>query len=184
MHTSCINGAYFTIFSGLFFLFEGFGIERGVKNPGFFFTIQMGVMIVIRLFGGGIFDKFSKVALVAIALLITGAGFILLLCLEASWILPISTVFGIGMGLCVPPLNSLMYLVTRPQYRGYNASMMMLSIHFSTFMGRFCQGLDNRGRRLRPVSGCRHTDNTGCCRILFHREPIKDIEGPLHTDAV
>jgi len=45
--------------------------------------------------------------------------------------------FGLGMGLCVPPLNSLMYLNTSPQFRGYNANMMMLVLHVGSFMGSF-----------------------------------------------
>ena len=133
-----VNGFYFTLFSALFFLFEGLGIQRGMKNPGFFFTTQMGVMMLIRLFGGRIFDAFSKIALVVTALLVTGAGFALLLLIpDTFWLFPIAVLFGMGMGLCVPPLNSLMYLVSEPQYRGYNANMMMLSIHFGTFMGPF-----------------------------------------------
>ena len=112
--------------------------KRGIKNPGFFFTMQMSVMIAIRLLGGQIFDRFSKVVLVIIALLATGGGFGLLrLIHDTAWILPIAVVFGLGMGLCVPPLNSLMYLVTKPPYRGFNANMMMLSVHFGNFMGPF-----------------------------------------------
>jgi len=96
----------------------------------------MGVMVVIRLMGGQIFDRFSKVGLVTIALLLTGTGFWLLrLIIDTAWIFPIAVVFGLGMGLCVPPLNSLMYLVSSPQYRGYNANMMMLTVHFGTFTG-------------------------------------------------
>jgi len=133
-----VNGIYFIIFSSLFYLFEGFAVAKGMKNPGFFFTTQMGVMIVIRLFAGRIFDTFSKVALVAIALVITGAGFALLRVMpDQTWILPIAVLFGLGMGLCVPPLNSLMYLNTSPQFRGYNANMMMLVLHVGSFMGSF-----------------------------------------------
>jgi MFS family permease len=133
-----VNGIYFVIFAALFFLFKGFALQKGIKNPGFFFTTQMGVMILIRLFGGQIFDRFSKVTLVAIALMLTAAGFALLLLLSnAAWIFPIAVVFGLGMGLCVPPLNSLMFLVTRPEYRGYNANMMMLSVHCGNFLGPF-----------------------------------------------
>jgi predicted MFS family arabinose efflux permease len=133
-----VNGVYFTLFSSLFFLFEGLGVQRGMNNPGFFFTTQMGVMIIIRLLGGRIFDVFSKITLVVTALLVTGAGFLLLLLIhDAFWLFPIAVLFGLGMGLCVPPLNSLMYLVSEPQYKGYNANMMMLSIHFGTFMGPF-----------------------------------------------
>ncbi len=133
-----VNGIYFIVFSALFYLFEGFAVARGIQNPGYFFTVQMGVMIVIRLFGGRIFDQFSKVALATTALAITGAGIGLLRILpDATWILPIAAVFGLGMGLCVPALNALMYLVTRPQYRGYNANMMMFSMHLGMFIGPF-----------------------------------------------
>lgn len=133
-----VNAVYFTLFSALFYLFQGFAVERGIKNPGFFFTVQMGVMVVIRLLCGRIFDNFSKVALVVIALLITGAGFGLLRVVsDTMWLLPIAVVFGLGMGLCVPALNSLMYLVTRPQFRGYNANMMMLALHLGSFTGPF-----------------------------------------------
>ena len=95
-------------------------------------------MVAIRLVGGGIFDTFSKVGLVSISLLVTGAGFVLLYFLvDPDWILYIAVVFGIGMGLCTPPLNALMYLVTKPEYRGYNANMMILAIHLGTFAGPF-----------------------------------------------
>jgi len=133
-----VNAVYFTLFSSLFYLFQGLAVERGIKSPGFFFTVQMGVMVVIRLLCGRIFDKFSKVALVTIALLITGAGFGLLRVVsDPTWLLPIAVVFGLGMGLCVPALNSLMYLVTTPQSRGYNANMMMLALHLGSFTGPF-----------------------------------------------
>jgi MFS family permease len=133
-----VNCLYFTLFSSLFYLFEGFAVARGIKNPGFFFTTQMGVMIVIRLLAGRIFDKFSKVVLVAIALSVTGAGFAFLRVMpDQTWLSPIAVLFGVGMGLCAPPLNALMYLNTIPRFRGYNANMMMFVVHFGTFMGAF-----------------------------------------------
>jgi MFS family permease len=55
----------------------------------------------------------------------------------SAWAMSIAVVFGIGMGLCIPPLNSLMYLVTTAEFRGYNANMMMLVVHFGTFTGAF-----------------------------------------------
>lgn len=131
-----VNCIYFMLFAAIFYLFKGFALERGVAHPGYFFTIQMGVMVAIRLFGGKIFDTFSKVLLVGAALLVTGAGFLLLYIMPSpAWLFPIAVVFGLGMGLCIPPLNSLMYLVTTPEFRGYNANMMMLSLHLGNFAG-------------------------------------------------
>ncbi|MDJ0784235.1 MAG: MFS transporter [Desulfosarcinaceae bacterium] len=132
------NTLYFIVFSGLFFLFKGLAVERGVSHPGRFFSIQMGIMIAIRLMGGRLFDRYSKVGLVTVAMLITAAGFLLLWGItDPVWTFALAVVFGIGMGLCVPPLNSLMYLVSAPHHRGYNANMMMLSIHLGTFAGPF-----------------------------------------------
>jgi MFS family permease len=133
-----VNGVYFSLFGSLFFLFKGLAVERGIANPGLFFTTLMGVMITIRLAGGRLFDRISKVALAATALTITGAGFGALGAVaEAKWVFAIAALFGLGMGLCVPPLNALLYLVSDVRFRGYNANMMMLTVHGGMFFGPF-----------------------------------------------
>jgi len=133
-----VNCAYFMIFSSLFFLMKDIGATRGIQELGFFFSIQMGVMICIRLFGSSIFDTLSKTRIVTSSLLLTAGGFVMLLSFHSPVSLyPIAALFGLGMGLCVPPLNSLMYLSTRTENRAFNANMMMLSLHFGTFCGPF-----------------------------------------------
>ena len=90
---------------------------------------------------------------------------------NAAWILPVAAVFGLGMGLCVPPLNSLMYLVTEPKHRGFNANMMMLSIHFGTFLGgslrgpRACRA--GRVRRRSLLAVCRRGPSHCGLRLRF-----------------
>ena len=145
----------------------------------------MGVMVAIRLFGGRIFDALSKVALVTIALLATGTGFGLLLLIPVTtWFFPIAVVFGLGMGLCVPPLNSLMYLVTSPEYRGYNANMMMLSVHFGTFMGPFVGAwiIDAWGYDRFLVFAVIMT--LGAAIFFLIANPAKDIRQILYRDAI
>ncbi len=133
--TNCI---YFLLFSSLFYLFKGYGIEKGLANPGLFFSILTGVMVSLRLFGSAIFDACAKVTLVTGALLITGLAYGLLAFSSEPWqIFTLAVLFGLGMGLCIPPLNALMFHTTLPQYRGYNANMMMLSMHFGSFSGPF-----------------------------------------------
>ncbi len=171
-----VNAIYFTIFTALFYLFEGFAVQRGIQNTGLFFSTQMGVMITIRLVGGRIFDTVSKLALVIIALLGTGAGFgLLLLVRDPAWILPIAVVFGMGMGLCVPPLNSLMYLVSQPQYRGYNSNMMMLSIHFGSFMGPFAGGWIIDAGGYDSFLTCAIFITVGAAVLFFVVNPEKDV---------
>lgn len=142
MSVLAANGVYFIIFSGLFFMFQDFANFRGIAKAGYFFSTQMGVMITIRLFGGSIFDRFSKQKLIFTAFTITAFGFLLLMNLhDESMLLPIAVVFGVGMGLSAPALNSLMFTVSEPEYRGFNANMMMLVVHLGSFLGPFMGGV-------------------------------------------
>lgn len=134
-----VNTVYFTLFSGLFYLFKGFAESKGILNAGYFFTIQMGVMVLIRIVAGKVFDSFSKTILVCVSLILTAFSFFLLTILPSSnWIFPTAIIFGLGMGFTVPPLNALMFLVAEPQYRGFNSNMMMLTVQMGTFLGPFC----------------------------------------------
>ena len=133
-----INASYFFLFSSLFYFLKGYGLEQGIANPGYFFTIQMGIMVTMRLFGSRVFDLYSKEHLILSALLITGVGYgILAVGVSGPLFFAIAVLFGMGMGLCIPPLNALMYLNSEPQFRGYNANMMMLAMHFGSFAGPF-----------------------------------------------
>lgn len=137
-----VNGIYFMIFNGLFFLFQDFAHSRGIVRAGYFFTVQMGVMITIRLFGGAVFDHFSKRGLIFIAFMITACGFFLLTGLEDERMIPlVGAVFGTGMGLSAPALNSLMFIVSEPRYRSFNVNMMMLTVHSGAFLGPLLGGI-------------------------------------------
>lgn len=133
-----VNATYFFLFSSLFYFLKGYGLEQGIENPGYFFTIQMGIMVTIRLFGSRVFDMYSKERLILAALVITGIGYgFLAVGVSGFLFFAIAALFGMGMGLCIPPLNALMYLHSEPHFRGYNANMMMLAMHFGSFAGPF-----------------------------------------------
>ncbi|ACS81221.1 MFS transporter [Maridesulfovibrio salexigens] len=137
-----VNGVYFMIFNGLFFLFQDFAHSRGIYQAGYFFSLQMGVMIAIRLFGGNLFDRFSKRGLIVTAFVFTAGGFVLLNGLhDESMLLPIAVVFGIGMGLSAPALNSLMFVVSEPRFRSFNVNMMMFTVHMGSFLGPLIGGI-------------------------------------------
>lgn len=130
------NLFYFMIFTGLFFLFQDFARSRGMENVGLFFTIQMGVMVAIRLGANTVFDAVSPKLLITTSLIITSLGLAALVFLENTGLLaPMAILFGLGMGLCTPPLNSLLYQAGNPRLRGFNANMMVLTIHFGSFLG-------------------------------------------------
>jgi len=133
-----INFVYFTFFNSLFFLFKDFSLSKGIEQIGIFFSVQTGVMVALRLMTGRLFDLLDKRVLVFLALVVTGCGFIMLYFMQdASSLIPAAIVFGLGMGVCAPALNTLVFLASEPSYRGFNANMMMLSLHLGAFAGPF-----------------------------------------------
>ncbi|MCF8034860.1 MAG: MFS transporter [Desulfarculaceae bacterium] len=130
------NAVYFMNFAGLFFMFKGYAQQVDLGNVGKFFTVQMLIMLAIRTFGSGIFDRVSKVALLCAAFFLAGCGHLALALLEgAYWIVPIAVIFGVGLALGFPSLNSLMYLHSEPRYRAMNANLMMMALQAGYFLG-------------------------------------------------
>ncbi|WP_161629992.1 MFS transporter [Desulfogranum mediterraneum] len=131
-----LNSSYFFLFSSLFYLLKGYAAAQATQGSGYFFTIQMSIMVLLRFFGSSIFDRFAKEALIQLAVVITSLGFACLaLGVSGAGLFASALLFGLGMGLWVPPLNALMYLHTPPQYRGYNANMMLQVMHIGSFAG-------------------------------------------------
>ncbi|WP_031484205.1 MFS transporter [Maridesulfovibrio frigidus] len=132
------NFFYFMVFTSVFFLFQNFALSRGIKNSGIYFTVQMGVMIAIRLGANNIFNLTNPKILITTAMLITSASLATLIMLnDAKWLIPMAVMFGLGMGLCTPPLNALLYLSSDSKFRAFNANMMVLTIHCGSFFGPF-----------------------------------------------
>ncbi|MCB2227035.1 MAG: MFS transporter [Desulfarculaceae bacterium] len=136
------NAVYFMNFAGLFFMFKGFAQQINLGNVGKFFTVQMLVMLAIRTFGSGIFDRISKVVLLCIAFALSALSYLALYLVEDPyWISPIAVVFGVGLALGFPALNSLMYLHSEPQDRAMNANLMMMALQAGYFLGPLAAGL-------------------------------------------
>lgn len=133
-----INATYFFLFSSLFYFLKGYGALLEVSNPGYFFTIQMAVMVLLRMFGSRMFDAYPKEYLILFALAVTAIGYVFLaIGVGGALFFCLAILFGAGMGLCIPPLNALMYLHGESQFRGYNANMMLLAMHFGSFIGPY-----------------------------------------------
>ncbi len=133
-----VNFVYFLGFSGMFFLFKGLAVQRAYAHAGLFFTVDMLVMIAVRLIGGRLFDRVSSVVLVSGAFVVTALAFLVLQSqTDQHWMYITAALFGLGMGFAVPPLNSMMYRISAPAYRGFNANMMMLTMYLGTFFGPF-----------------------------------------------
>eukprot|EP01022_Parablepharisma_sp_SALTPOND_P012700 TRINITY_DN16417_c0_g1_i1.p1 TRINITY_DN16417_c0_g1~~TRINITY_DN16417_c0_g1_i1.p1 ORF type:complete len:379 (+),score=148.56 TRINITY_DN16417_c0_g1_i1:1084-2220(+) len=135
------NGIYFMNFSGLFFLFKGFAQQIHLGNVGKFFTVQMIIMLVIRTFGSGIFDRLSKVLLLNLAFGMAAAGHLALACWPGTGMsVAAAVVFGLGLALGYPALNALMYLHSDTRLRAMNANLMMMALQAGYFVGPLVGG--------------------------------------------
>jgi MFS family permease len=132
---------YFFNFSGIFFLFKGFAQQISLTNVGYFFTVQMILMLVIRTLGSRLFDRLSKVWLLSLAFCLTSGGYLALsFTTTTAPIMPIALIFGVGLALGYPALNSLMFLYSEPRLRTLNANLMMMALQLGYFLGPLVGG--------------------------------------------
>jgi len=131
-----LNTIYIINWSSMFFLFKGFADEQGIMNVGVFFTVQTGIMIVLRLFAGRLFDAFDKAWMVVATFAVIALGHLALDNLPGPWAIPlVALIFGVGMGMGQPILHGLMFEVSSPIFRPLNANLILFSTHAAFFLG-------------------------------------------------
>jgi hypothetical protein len=134
--TLLLNLLYMMNWSSMLFLFKGFADQQGISNVGSFFSVMMGIMIVLRLLAGRIFDAIDKVLMLAATFAIIALGHLGLDHLPGTWaISPVALIFGLGMGMGHPSLNGLMLEVSAPQFRPLNANLMLFAVQAGYFLG-------------------------------------------------
>ena len=130
-----LNTSYFTNWSSLFFLFKGFALEKGVGNVGTFFAVLTGIMIAIRLLAGRLFDRVSKIRLMAASFLTIAVAHLALLASGAGAIPLVGALFGLGLGAGYPAINGLMFDYSPPRLRPLNANLMLFAVQGGSFLG-------------------------------------------------
>ena len=131
-----MNLSYFVLWGSLFFLFKGFASEQGLGNVGSFFAVLTGLMIVIRLLAGRLFDVMDKVRLMMVSFVLIAVGNLALDHLAGSWAVPlVALLFGVGMGAGYPAINGMMFEVSAPRFRAMNANLMLFTVHGGLFFG-------------------------------------------------
>jgi len=136
------NLSYMINWSSMFFLYKGFAEKNGIPNVGSFFSVQMAVMILIRLAMGRFFDAFPKGRLAAVTFAFIALGHTLFNHLPGSWAVPfIAILFGAGMGLGQPIINSLMFELSPPARRAQNANLLLAAGQTGAFFGPILGGI-------------------------------------------
>jgi MFS family permease len=131
-----LNTIYIINWSSMFFLIKGFADEHGIVNVGSFFTVQTGLMILLRLFAGRFLDAFDKSRMVIATFVIIAVGHLALDHLPGAWAISfVALIFGVGMGMGQPTINGLMFDVSSPGFRPLNANLILCTTQAAFFLG-------------------------------------------------
>lgn len=86
-------------YAATFFYLKGFGKAAGLGNSGLFFTVATVMMMLVRLFGGSLFDRFDKRRMNVVFLVLSAAGTgLILAAANVIILLALAVVCGIGWG--------------------------------------------------------------------------------------
>jgi len=137
-----VNIVFYSAYTLLFFFFKDFGAARGMGNPGFFFTVAMIAMIVVRLAGSRYFDRMNKVRTSALAMGILAVCHVAVLFSRGPVaFLFLAAVFGILWGVGIPLLFALVFDISEPRFRGLNMNLSMVMMQAGFFVGPVVGGL-------------------------------------------
>ena len=76
-------------------------------SGGLFLSLALGLAVAIRLFGGAILDRYSKLSILRICFVLFGLGIMLIYKLDSTFFYVLSCVlYGSGLGYVFPALNA------------------------------------------------------------------------------
>jgi len=129
-------------YSAVFFYLKQFGIGRGIANVSLFFTIATVAMILVRLFGGWLFDRYSKIVLCVMGLFATAVCYALLpVCASGREFFILAGIAGLGWGVAMPLQAAVMFDISSPRTRGMNQNLLIVMMQAGFFLGPLLGGL-------------------------------------------
>ena len=97
----------FFSWGGVMAFFPLYSIQCGVTNPGFFFSANAVMVIVVRILGGRIFDIYSKEKMIPMVIFVSMVALVIL---SFSSTLPmfifVGLLWGVGGGFLAPVLTA------------------------------------------------------------------------------
>lgn len=136
-----VNLLIYYCHSTVFFFMKSLALQMGAGNVGVFFPIYTLAMIVVRVCGGVYFDKVNQLRTIEVFMALL-AGFFLVFAhaasAEAFYVL--AGTYGLCLGIVLPLLNSTMFRISPPRFRGVNTNLALFSMDAGFFLGPFAGG--------------------------------------------
>ncbi len=125
----------------IFYFLKNLSLQTGVGNAGIFFSIAMTAMIVVRLFGSLVFDRFDKLKLLPPTL--TALVLCLVILPDASTLMAFygtAAFYGVSIGVALPIFNALLFSASSPGLRGLNTNMTLFAMDAGYFLTPYLGG--------------------------------------------
>jgi predicted MFS family arabinose efflux permease len=135
------NFLNFLAYTPVFFFIKEYAEGKGIANPGSFFSVATGAMIVIRLLGGVLFDRLEKGRMLVVSLGLLSIGYTLLILVTPGLFLILAFILGVAWSLFMPFLNALLFDCSRPSARALNLNLSMALLQSGYFVGPIIGGL-------------------------------------------
>ncbi|MBI5033321.1 MAG: MFS transporter [Chloroflexi bacterium] len=117
------------------------GLERGIENPGVFFTAIALTSIVARVFTGRTADTFGRLAVVIPGMFLIMASMMLVANVSSMETLALAgIIYGVGIASAVPALQALIIDLAAPERRGAAMATYSGSIDVGIIIGSIAAG--------------------------------------------
>jgi MFS family permease len=116
-------------------------LQRGVANPGLFFTMYALAMVAAQVAAGRASDRFGRSAAILPGLALTALGVLAVAGLNGWWLLAAGGLYGLGAGATQPALYAAAGDLVLPEERGSAMATMGLFLEAGIGFGSIAAGL-------------------------------------------
>ena len=146
VNSDALKPALFMLFiafttSGINAFLVPYAAERGIENPGMYFTLSAIMVFISRLYIGKISQRFGTFIVLITGIMLISINFIwLFACHDLSNLIIAGACYGLGLGVVQPQLNTLAVLSASRESRGLANSTFFMSIDLGQAIGAVSLG--------------------------------------------
>ncbi|MBP8284068.1 MAG: MFS transporter [Chromatiaceae bacterium] len=136
-----VNLCFYLCYSTVFYFMKDFAGQLDGVDVGLFFILSTATLILTRLTGSLVLDRFSKLPLLRISTLA------LALCLFAlaqtdsgAGMSLLAGLYGLCLGVGLPLLNAVLFMASPPALRGVNANLSLFMMDAGFFLSPWVGG--------------------------------------------
>jgi len=136
-----VNLGYYLAYSTVFYFMKDFaGQFRGV-DVGLFFVLSTSTLILTRLLGSLVLDRFRKLPLLRISTLALALCLFALARTDSSAGLALAAIlYGLCLGVGLPLLNAVLFMASPPALRGVNINLALFMMDAGFFLSPWLGG--------------------------------------------